>query len=182
MFLKINFLILPLFSVAKVVKWEDGRFYFFEEERVKFREELQKIKTPNDGKGLTPEILYYSILVQLSSQSFHEIEKLDKMILSPEEKEKRLKEFANTIEERLKKIIEDSGGRFVEYRKSKGDSFVVTWKLGNQTVKSQVKGDTFAVISAGFCLDGDDKRHTMNSIVRLAKDFKEVKPLYITRE
>lgn len=201
---RVNFFNLPLFSVGKVVLMEDGRFYFFEMESRLHRpvleslrqslrpRELQK-KVPSrkvaNGsglwaglKGLTPELAYYSILISLTSQAFREVEALDKLVLSPEEKEKRVKQFANTIEGRLRKLIKDAGGKFIDYKQSRGNSLLVTWEVGGQQVKSQISGQTFQIVSAGYCLSGDDKRHTMSSIVRLAKDFQEESPLYITRE
>jgi len=202
---RVNFFSLPLFSIGKVVLWDDGRFVYFDVENILHHEilgDLRRAIEPErsiqkkvssgavaDGgrlwtrlRGITPEMGYYALLVNLTTQAFREVDRLDKLVLSPEEKEKRVKQFANTLEGRLKKIIEDSGGEFVDYKQSRGKSLLVTWKIGDQTVKSQIEGETFAIISAGYCLSGDDKRHTMNSIVRLAKDFQEDSPLYITRE
>lgn len=186
----VNFFNLPLYSVGKVTKMEDGRFYFFELESRIYAEIFKGLRGCINGKsgdissvrGLTPELFYYSILIQLSSEAFHEVDRLDKLVLSPEEKEKRVKEFANTVEDRLKKIVQDSGGKLIEFKKSRGDSILVTWEVGGQRVKSTIKGDTFSIVSAGYCLSGEDKKHTMNSIVRLAKEFQKDKPLYITRE
>lgn len=202
--IRVNFFSLPLFTIGKVVLWDDGRFVYFDVEARVHHEILGTLQQSIDPrgvqekvsgrsmergsglwagtKGLTPELGYYCLLISLTAQAFREVDRLDKLVLSPEEKEKRVKQFANTLEGRLRKIIEDSGGEFVDYKQSRGKSLLVTWKIGDQTVKSQIQGDTFAIISAGYCLSGDDKRHTMNSIVRLAKDFQEDSPLYITRE
>lgn len=202
---RVNFFTLPLFSVGKVVLWDDGRFVYFDvENRIHheilgtLRQSLEpatkessvgKGKKVDDGgrlwsrlKGITPEMGYYTLLVNLTTQAFREVEKLDKLVLSPEEKEKRVKQFANTLEGRLKKIIEDSGGEFIDYKQSRGKSLLVTWKIGDQTVKSQIEGDTFQIISAGFCLSGDDRRHNISSLPLLAREFQKDLPLYITRE
>lgn len=182
---KVQFFNVPLFTTGKVVLWEDGRFYFFEPEIRSFRSVLNALrgeKRVRDIKDLTPELAYYNLLINLTKQAFREVAELDKLVLSPEEKEKRVKQFENTLEGRLKKIIEDSGGRFIDYKQSRGKSLLVTWEVGGQQVKSQIKGETFQIVSAGYCLSGDDKRHTMNSIVRLAKVFQKDAPLYITRD
>ncbi len=184
----INFLNLPIFEIAKVVLWEDNRFYYYEED-VKFQRELIKsLKNAFDTeqsivllKGLTPEIRYYWLLINLERQAFREVEKLTKLKLSEEEKRKRVEQFQNTFEGRLKKTIEDAGGEFIRYSKANKDTYLVHWKLGSQIVKSTIK-DTMQIMSAGFCLNSEDRQHSMSSIVQLAKMFQVEKPLYLTRE
>ncbi len=183
---RVEFLNLPIYSIAKIAQEEDGRYYFVEEgRRDSVLEALRSVRSGLGAKlrgGITPELGYYHLLVELTSQAFREVDRLNKLVLNEDEKERRVKQFANTLEGRLKKIIEDSGGEFIDYKKSRGKNIVVTWKVGGQLVKSQIDSGTLSIVSAGFCLSGADKEHTMNSIVRLAKDFQEDKPLYITRE
>lgn len=182
----VYFLNLPIYSIGKITQFEDKRFYFVEEiQRTRTLELLKDVHNRANAKlpiGITPELAYYNLLIQLTSQAFREVDRLNKLVLSAEERAKRVKEFENTIEGRLKKLITDAGGTFIDYKKSRGKNILVTWSIGGQTIKSQIEADTFHIISAGFCLSGDDKRHTMSSIVRLAEDFQEDDPLYITRE
>ena len=201
---RVNFFNQPLFTVGKIVLMDDGRFYAFELEAKVHRGILESLRqslgprntqkkvtsrTVANGsgpwaelKGLTPELAYYALLINLTNQAFREVDRLERLVLSPEEKAKRVAQFQNTLEGRLRKLIKDSGGKFIDYKQSRGNSLLVTWEVGGQQVKSQISGQTFQIISAGYCLSGEDKKHTMSSIVRLAKDFQEDSPLYITRE
>lgn len=184
----VNFLNLPIFEVAKVVLWEDNRFYYYEED-VRFQRELIKnLKEAFDKeqsivsiKGLTPEIRYYWLLINLERQAFREVEKLTKLKLSEAEKRKRVEQFQNTFEGRLKKTIEDAGGEFIRFSKANKDTYLVHWKLGSQIVKSTIR-DNLQIMSAGYCLNSSDRQHSMSSIIQLAKMFQERAPLYITRE
>lgn len=185
----INFLNLPIFEVAKVILWEDNRFYYYEEDS-KFqrvliralRESFEQEKSINDFKDITPEIRYYWLLVNLERQAFREVEKLAKLKLSEEEKRKRVEQFQNTFEGRLKKTIEDAGGEFIKFSKANKDTYLVHWKLGRQMIKSTIR-DNMQIMSAGYCLSGDDKKHSMSSIIQLAKMFQtRGGGLYITRE
>lgn len=185
---KVNFLNLPLFEVAKVVIWEDKRIYFYESDVRYERNLLQLLKMAfGEGrgsptiKGTTPEIYYYNLLINLQSQSFKEVERLQQLVLTPEEMEKRIKQFGNSFEERLRTTIERAGGVLSGFSRANADTFMVEWKIGGQTVKSTIHDD-LRILSAGYCLSGDDRKHTMASIVQLAKLFQTEADLYITRD
>lgn len=186
----INFLNLPVFSVASVVAWEDGRLYFYAQILPKEQAIIRRVREAFEGRqnllgvrGVTPELRYYFLLTDLQRQSYDALQSLSdkgKWAVSDSELSKRIASFKADFATRLEHAITNAGGTYISHSK-RGNGFLVEWKVGNQTVKSEIRDD-FRIVSAGFCLSGDDEKHSMNSIVQLAKMFKKNAPLYITRE
>lgn len=183
----INFLSLPLFETAQVVLWEDKRLYFYDHIMPKNRETIRHVKsafesgaTLQNVRGVTPELRYYFLLACLQRESFNLEAEFARWNLSTAERSKRISTFRQSFPNRLSAIVSKAGGKFIGYNKL-GKGFLVEWEVGGQIIKSHIKDD-MRIVSAGFCLSGDDKRHTVASIVNLAKLFQERKPLYITRE
>lgn len=180
---------LPIFSIASVVEWEDGRLYYYEQITPK-TDTLRRVKDAFEGRqsllgmrGITPELRYYVLLTELQRQSYDALAELSnegKWSISSDERNKRIKSFTADFAHRLERAITNAGGTYISHSK-RGDKFLVEWKVGNQTVKSEIRDD-LRIVSAGFCLSGDDEKHSMNSIINLAKMFKKRAPLYITRE
>jgi hypothetical protein len=185
---KVNFLDQPAWQVVKFAEWEDRRFYFYKVDSKtnrsvlnKVREKFESGKDITDIKGLTPEMRYYFLLLSLQQQSYRRIKELEKMQLNQAEREKRLKEFSKSFAGRLKNTIEQAGGVLVRFSKRGKDKYTVIWKVGKQKIISVIKDD-MRIYDAGFCLEGDDKKHSMSSLVVLARTFQEESPLYITHE
>ena len=183
----INFLNLPPFSVAKVVKWEDGRLYFYNETLPKNRKTLQEVRRAFEQRqvlsgvrGVSPEIRYYILLLNLQRDSYEALAELKDWTISETERARRISSFQGTFLGRLKHAVEQAGGTYIGYHKV-GRGQLVEWKIGGQIVKSTIRDD-FRIVTAGFCLSGDDKKHTLPSLINLAKLFQEDMPLYITRE
>lgn len=189
---KIEFLDLPIFEIAKAVQWDDGRFYFYEEDPRFQREMLRSLKQDfnlekdaqiDTRKGVTPELAYYYLLLNFQRQTYRELERLSKMRLAKEEREKRLAQYRSTFEGRLKEAVGSAGGTLIRYSKANANSYMVEWKTMGQIVKTVIQ-DNLQVLSAGFCLSGADRKHSMASLVQLARMFQkdEGRHLYITRE
>lgn len=183
----INFLSLPLFSVASVVRWEDDKFYFYEQTVPKERGVIQSAKEAFENNrdllavsGTTPELRYYFLLGQLQRESYEALQELEQFSLSSSERDKRIAAFQNSFPERLKLAIRKAGGTYKSHAQ-RGKGFTVEWEVGGQLVKTNIRDD-FSVTSAGYCLSGDDRKHSLGSLVQLAKMFQERSPLYITRE
>lgn len=177
----------PLFATVQVVQWEDGRFYPYEEVLTSTRDVIRRVKEQfeKEGdllgvRGITPELRYYYLLACLQQQSIRAAEELEKFNLSQAERTKRIAEFQSTFPGRLQSTIERAGGSLVKFSKH-GNGWLVHWRIGSDNIKSTITDD-FRIISAGFCLSGDDRLHTVSSIINLAKLFKEESFLNITRE
>lgn len=183
----VNFLDLPAFEVAKAIEWEDGRFYFYEPDPRFQRTLLMQLKNqyetdqPLAGKGITPELRYYYLLLSLQKQSLREIEELEKLRLTELEKQKRIKEFQNSFQGRLKDIIEKADGELIRYYKSNATSYMVHWRIKetDKIIKSTIR-DNFRILDLGFCASGADRQHSIQSAIQLAKVYG--RNIYITRE
>jgi hypothetical protein len=183
----VNFINLPLYEIAKVVQWEDERWYY-EESDIRFQRDLLAqiksifIKEQNlEGiRGLTPETRYYFFLTSLQRTSFREVERLNLFALSQAEAQKRIKEFENTFAGRLKTTIERAGGILIRFMKANNNSYMIHWKVkgSDQIVKSTIR-DNMQILNLGYCASGHDREHTLASAIQLAKMYGE---LYITRE
>lgn len=183
----VQFLALAAFEVAQVIQWEDKRFYYYQPDSKFDRSILNQVKEAFDKeqpitniKNITPEIRYYFMLLSLQRQSYRQFQELEKMKLSEAEKEKRIKEFQDSFSGRLEKSVSDAGGKLVKFIKYR-NGWTVTWKIGSQTVKSNIRDD-MRIMSLGFCASGADRKHTLSSAILLAKMFQKDNPLYITRE
>ncbi len=188
---EIFFLNLPIFSVANVVEWEDGRVYFYEQiipkkhSVIKEVQEAFKIgETIREIAGVTPELRYYYLLANLQQQSYEAVKAFENFsensAISPAERDKRIKEFRDTFAIRLERTIDLAGGILRKFSK-RGNNYLVEWEVGDQLVKSTIR-DNLQIVSAGFCLSGEDRKHTLTSLINLAQVFQEDYPLYITRE
>jgi len=185
---QVNFLNLNFLDTAKVVLWEDKRFYFYEQDARHQRAIIQRIKNvfKNRGSlqgvtGVTPEMSYSFLLGELARSSYEEVSALRRNLVLSAEKNKSIDEkMLENVEYRLKNAITKAGGTYISHVK-RGYGYAITWEVGGQIVKSTI-GSDLRIISAGFCLSDDDKRHTVNSIVNLAKVFQNSSPLYITRQ
>lgn len=187
---KVYFLDLPIFEVAKIVQWEDGNFYFYEAD-TKFQRStlrdlrqnfnLEKTTQVDNFKDITPEMAYYYMLLNFERQTYRELERLSKMRLAKEEREKRLAQYRSTFEGRLKEAIGNAGGTLVSFARANGNSYMVEWRTRGQVIKTTIR-DNLEVLSAGFCLSGDDRKHSMTSLVQLARMFQTDSFLNITRE
>lgn len=183
----VYFLNLPLYEVGKAVRWEDGRFYYYEPD-IKFQRSLltrikgafEKEQEINSITGATPELRYYFLLTTLQRDAFRAAEELNKLKLSEAERAKRIKEFESTFSGRLQTTIEKAGGKLVKFYKANSDTYMIHWKVkdSNQLVKSSIK-DNMQILNLGFCASGADRQHTLSSAVQLAKMYGS---LYITRE
>ena len=187
----INFLVAQPFDVSEIVLWEDGRFYFYGINQRHQREVTRGVKEAYQQKrvlpelrGLTPEMRYAFMLGELQRESYEAVESLlggGLGALSSDQRDRIKAALQSSFGNSLKRAIAKAGGTYIGHRKLNKDTYAVEWQVGDQTVKSHIRAD-MRIISAGFCLSGDDQRHSMNSIIGLAKMFKENRPLYITRE
>jgi hypothetical protein len=131
-------------------------------------------------RGITPELGYYFLLANLQRQSYKEAREIEKLNLTARERDKRLREFQNNFSFRLEHTIGEANGKLIRFSKH-GNGYLVEWKLGDQIIKSTIN-DNMRILNAGFCLSGEDKKHSLSSLINLAQLFQEEAPLYLTRE
>lgn len=187
---QVHFMNLPAFSAAQVVPWDDGKLYFYDRIASKNARIIQRAKEAFergekllDLRGYSPELRYYVLLLNLQREAFEALQQLNDSsfgAISDDERNKRVNEFRLNFSARLVGAIERSAGTYISHTK-RGDGYDVVWEIGGRKIKSYIRDD-LRIISAGFCLSGDDEKHTMNSIVNLARLFQKESYLNITRE
>jgi hypothetical protein len=75
--------------------------------------------------------------------------------------------------DRLKKDVEFAGASFVKFIE-RSDHFSVTYKVNNQEFTSYVSKDpVHSVISAGLCLNGNDTRFDLKSLVTVIREGQQ---------
>lgn len=179
------------FDVIEVVLWEDGRFYYYGTNQRHQRELIRGVKEAYQGRGtlsqlsgVTPEIRFAFMLGNLQRESYQAVEGIlneGSLVISIDQRNRIGDALQHSFGHVLKRSITQAGGTYIGHHKLNGQSYAVEWKVGDQIVKSHIRAD-LRIVSAGFCLSGADKKHSMNSIIGLAKTFQERSPLYITRE
>lgn len=186
--ISVYFMKAPLWSISKIRRWENGKWFFDSldakadvsalfEVKKRFDKEQDLI----DLKGITPELRYYFIIMQLQRRSLKQIVDLERLKLSKAEREKRLRDFQKTLAGRLEKIITDAGGHLHMFKK-RGEDLIVIWSAGEEKFNSVIKANTFGIRELGFCASGEDKLHSMSSAVLLAKEYQKERSIYTTRE
>lgn len=164
------------FSSIECVIWENNQIFYLKPNYKDFfiYEVKRYLDNPNlkflDLKGLTPELKFLGLCYILEQQ---ELEKI--------KKEAEAEELRKTLQGRLVLSFRRVGAELLRYS-TKGDRITCDWKLDSQEFNSVLDRNTFQVLEAGYCLSGDDYRHTLHSIVILAKDYINEDLIYKTRE
>lgn len=157
-------------------EWQIGKFLYIPTKKIFFfleyvfnslYEKLQDVRNYyNDNKPLldlkeiTPEMrLVYG---------FNQLEKLR---IEKELKKLKEAEYKKTVLGRIETIIKDSGGTFMSLKTYK-NGYEIIWRMGTLNINTYMNKD-FGIIEAGFCLNGGDRKHTLNSITKLLGDFIE---------
>ncbi len=188
----IYFLTAQPFDVISVVRWEDGNLYYYGPDQRYQNSLIREVKEDYTGKralrdlpGITPEIRFCFMLANLQRESFNIFRSIaetsDVWNISDKSRERINSLFKRDFSHILQQSILRAGGIYKTHRKVNGNSWLVEWEIGGQTIKSTIHSD-LRLVSAGYCLSGQDKLHTLSSIINLAKVFQEDQPLYVTRE
>jgi hypothetical protein len=156
--------------------WQIGKFLYIPTKKILFfleyvfntlYEKLQDVRNHYhdnkpllDLKEITPEMrLVYGL------------NQLEKLRIEKELKKLKEAEFRKTVLGRVESIINDSGGTFLSL-KTYNNGYEIIWTMGTYNINTYMN-KSFAIIEAGFCLSGGDRKHTLNSITKLLGDFIE---------
>ena len=72
----------------------------------------------------------------------------------------------------LKKDVEHAGGKFVRFVE-RSDHYSVTYKVDGEQFTSHISKDNHMVIAAGICLEGNDHRFDLKSLVTVVREAKQ---------
>jgi len=177
---EIRFLNTETFTAVKVVVWEDKQLYYLEPWYEDFK--TYEVKNSFDSgqdlnllKGVTPELRTLHL--------FHSLEREQVQALLKEQTEKEDQErLKQDLGYRLYHTFKLSGAEILNYSKS-GNRIIVDWKLidGGYKYNSVLDAETFRCLQAGYCMSGDDERHSATSMIQLASDYEDRDLTYRTR-
>ena len=175
------------FNSIKAVVWEDKKVYFTEPDYSDFKIFEVKSCFENESlieslKGITPEIRSTFIFHSIERDQLREMEKIRLVHLAEKDRAERERQMMATVQGRLKVTFERAGARLMSYNIS-GKRITVDWEINGsgQMYNSVIDADTFKVIEAGYCMSGEDRKHNITSMVKLAEDYEENDLTYITR-
>jgi hypothetical protein len=88
-----------------------------------------------------------------------------------------------TIPGRLKVSFDRGGARLLGYSLS-GSRIIVDWCLTDSSYKynSVIDANTWKIIECGYCMNNDDFRHNITSMVKTAEEYESRRVVHITRQ
>ncbi|MCP4100604.1 MAG: hypothetical protein GY750_04145 [Lentisphaerae bacterium] len=171
----------PPFSSIEAIAWEDKQLYYY---RPNYSDvQIYEVKSlldsneslPPGKKGITPELKTLFL--------FHAVEQLEmKEALEKARREEAEEDYRNSFPGRLASVFNRVGAQITGYSLS-GSRITVDWKLSatGTTFNSVINAESFSVVEAGYCMSGDDRRHTVSSLVITAQDYENQDLIYRTR-
>lgn len=183
---------MPAWNIATGTIAEDGNVYAIYQgepklHRMKDMQRLMRLEqavTLGEGidviKEITPEMRYLYLLQSLKRDSYIAQQILNDQVLSEGEKALRIKEFSGNIEDKLRYLVTQAGGKFIQFHRKPNNRYTVEYEIGQETIKTTVN-DKLQVMHLGFCASGEDTRHSLSSAVNLAKMYDDDKLIYITQ-
>ncbi len=172
------------FNSVKCIIWEDGKVYYAEIDYSDSK--IYEIKSKYDSeelidsmKGISPELRTLCL--------FHDIERQQLKAAQEALKKKQEKdEYLKTIPGRLTTTFRNAGATLHNYSKQKyrgRNCLIVRWSLDSTGTEfeSVIDSETFRTVEAGYCMSGDDEKHSLSSMVMTAKNYDDQGLIYITR-
>ena len=177
---QVHFNTAPSFSSIIVVVWEDSKLYYLDQNYNDFfiyevKALYDKEETIQDLRGCTPELKTLYL--------FHDIQRQGtRLRIETLQKEQDKLNYLTTLPGRLQQSFANVGATIMDYS-VEGQGIMVVWKLNNSTQRynSIIDSTTLSVVEAGYCMEGDDKNHSIPSMVLTAEDWEEQDLIYITR-
>jgi hypothetical protein len=112
------------------------------------------------------------------------IESLHKRGLSREEREAYgfvrsviIQDMIDQVEVRLTEALAHAGAELRSYT-DRGDAYVVTYEVGGRRHISTIRQDDLTVMTAGICLEGQDRRFDLTSLVGVLREAEGRGMLY----
>jgi hypothetical protein len=177
------------FSAIKAIVWENKEIYFIQPDYTNIK--IFDIKTAydeedsiEDMKDVTPELRTVFLFHNIERENLREMERqrleMERLALEAEERRRREEELMRTIPGRLQITFNRAGASLRNYSIS-NHRITVDWTLHGQHYNSVIDARTFRVLEAGYCMSGEDRKHNITSLVKLAEDYEERGLTHITR-
>jgi len=91
----------------------------------------------------------------------------------------REKKIGELTLEKIKRAVDHGGGEFKSYIERE-DSYTVVFSLDDEDFRTTIQKDNFAVIAAGICLEGEDRKFDLQSLVGVVKEGQAREKIYRT--
>lgn len=182
------------FSAVNCIIWEDNNLYLHslnlkDDKIVDLRSYFERDQLIADKKGLTPEqktvfLFHYIEREQqraLQRRIREEQDRLERMTKAQRERELAMLEAQKnkqSMQEALTRSFASVGAE-LKFFEVKDNLILADWYMDGLRITSKLNKQTFAVVDAGFCMSGDDRRHTVSSMVITAKQYEEDDKLHI---
>lgn len=169
----------PTFSPIHAIIWEDKHIYYYKPDYSEYlvydvKNRFDSSQNISDLKGITPELKHLFLFHDIERQKLRE--ELEKI-----KKEEERQEFLKSTPGRLQLAFSRVGATMLNYSITR-NRIIVDWKLeSGQKFNSVIDANTFRVIEAGYCLSGEDRKHSVSSMVLLASDYEKDDLIHITR-
>jgi hypothetical protein len=143
----------------------DGRSFWFDHR--------DPLRNPSLAAYLRRQMRLFEAFPALERSSLH------KSGLSREEKDafrwvlhQRREAERDQIEDRFADALTHAGAKFHSYSK-RGGAYVVRYDVDGREVVSTVKDDDFSIITAGLCLQGQDSKFDLTSLVSVMREGRQ---------
>ncbi|MBA7668158.1 hypothetical protein ES703_76264 [subsurface metagenome] len=136
-----------------------------------------QVVTGYDGKNfwfLAPDFKRHPFIAEFLEDNLREktpVSKLTGQGLTPQEKltyRIALDMEKEPVEEMLKRVVAHGGGKLHSYV-DRGDSYTIRFSVAGEVVSATVKKD-LQIISAGFCLSGQDNKFDLASLTSIVRE------------
>lgn len=187
------------FFSVEAIFWEDKNLYYYRPNYLdtliyEVKERFDNKQDITGLKGATPELktlFLFNDLARLEllreqdelKKQLEELRLIKEKGLREKEEAEKLAHLMQTIKGRLMITFNRVGGKLLNYSVS-GEYLTVDWQLEatGRSFNSLIDPGTFKVVEAGYCMSGDDRRHSISSMVLTAKDYEDDDLIYITRD
>jgi len=165
----------PTCSSVYSAFWEDKKFYYIslnygDNSLLKIKESIDKNESIESEKGITPEMRMLYL--------HHVLKNMGDENASPESSEKK----KTSQYDRIRHLF-SSAGAVIDELMSEKDDFTIIWHfIDNKTYfNTLLDGKSLMIKEAGYCMENDDHRHNITSLVLTAKDFDNNDEIFKTR-
>ena len=169
------------FSAVEAYIWEDGNLFYknhniADTQLIDIKMLFDDNKSVNSTKGVTPELKTAYLFHEIQRQTYlKEMESL--------RKETEKLEYIRSLPGKIETLFKNVGATLVRFTKQAKDRIEVIWTIDSypNEFNSIIDATSFRVLEAGYCMSGDDKKHSVTSMIFTADDYAKRGKIYQTR-
>lgn len=159
------------FAAVEAYIWEDGNLFYKSHniadiQLIDIKMMFDENKSIKDTKGLTPELKTVYLFHEIQRQKY--IKEMEAL-----KKENDRLDYLRSFPGKLENLFKNVGATLVRFTKQAKDRIEVIWKIDSypEEFNSIIDATSLRVLEAGYCMSGDDKRHSVSSMILTADDY-----------